>query len=162
MRSLCFLVTFSVLPTLDVGSIGASDPPLAPLFAVASAKLLGAPGGQNVIVLPAAEERRATRARRASGAPHTADAATAREVAGLLVRQGYQGIRMKHSAPARTGAILLILGAVRFEPPSKPTFARLIIEVVGTDGTREAMEFLLKREPGGWRALKMESAEDVS
>ena len=137
-------------------------PPLGRLYAVAAAKLLGPAGDQEFVVLPTAPRPElSVRARRGSGEAHTASLATAREVVRLLTRQGYRGAAGVRTKVVRDGALQLTLGELRFEPPRDPNFARLAIEVVGSDGSAVAIELLLKREADEWRVIRMKSKDDV-
>lgn len=142
----------------------ASAPAPAPaaLYALALEKLLARAGAEAVYVLPsAAASDLHVRARRASGPARTASAATAREVVALLRRRGAPGVRGTRERLAPDGALQVVLGELRFEPESSPTFARLRVGVVGADGARQTLDFLLKREGARWRALNMEAADNI-
>jgi len=135
------------------------DTAIAEVYALAAAKLLGAPSAQEFYILPTSARSELTqRARRASGSPQRA---TARQVATRLARRGYSGSKGMRARLQRTEALQLVLGELRFEPSQRPTVARLIIGVVGTGGVEQSMEFLLKREPDGWRVLNMEAADSI-
>ncbi len=138
------------------------DPAIAEVYALAAAKLLGAPSAQEFYILPTSARSELTqRARRASGSPQRAGDATARQVATRLARRGYSGSKGMRARLQPTDALQLVLGELRFEPSQRPTFARLIIGVVGTGGVEQSMEFLLKREPDGWRVITMEAADSI-
>ena len=130
---------------------------LAPVYAEAAARLLGDPADQEFVLLPSsARSNLVQRPRRASGAARTATLATAREVATLLERRGYKGVKGVSAAVTRTGSLQLVLGELRFEPDERPAFARLTIDVIGSDGSSQLMEVLLKNEAGDWVAIKVE------
>jgi hypothetical protein len=138
------------------------EPSLSELYALAAAKLLGAPSEQEFFILPTSARTDLTeRARNASGTPRHAVDATAREVASRLSRRGYRGSKGMRARLSRGDELQLVLGELRFEPAQHPTFARLIIGVVGAGGAEQSMEFLLKREPAGWRVLNMEAADNI-
>lgn len=138
------------------------EPSLPELYALAAAKLLGAPSEQEFFILPTSARAGLTeRARIASGSPQRAGDGTAREVAARLARRGYRGSKGMRARLNRGDELQLVLGELRFEPAQRPTFARLIIGVVGAGGAEQSMEFLLKREPDGWRVLNMEAADNI-
>jgi hypothetical protein len=139
-----------------------TEPSLPELYALAAAKLLGAPSEQEFFILPTSARTNLTeRARNASGSPRRASEATAREVATRLARRGYRGNKGMRTRVDRGDELQLVLGELRFEPAQRPTFARLIIGVIGAGGVEQSMEFLLKREPDGWRVLNMEAADNI-
>ena len=144
-------------PTLVPAAVAAAAPRLALLYAAAVAGLLGEPAEQEFLLLPSsARPQLVQRPRRASGVPRTATLATTREVAAILSARGYRGMKGTRSTLGRSPFLQLVLGEVRFEPPDDPAFARLVIGVVGSDGSSETMEVLLKREGEGWRVVKVE------
>ena len=137
---------------------------LVEVYAAATARLLESAPGETVVLLPtpvggAAEV--AVRARRASGPALRASATTARQVAALLARRGVRGVRGAATGGGRGDAVQLVLGELRYEPGQAPRFARLKIVVVGTDGARAAMNFLLKKDSAGWTTLNMEAAASI-
>jgi hypothetical protein len=145
-----------------VQSTRSSAPAIDELYATAAARLLGPVGDQAFVLLPTSAGRQvAGRARPGSGEAHVASATTASHVARLLARRGYRGTRGVRADIAPSAALQLVLGTLRFEPPHDPHFARLAIEVIGSDGNAVVMEFLLKREPQGWRAIQMESKDNI-
>lgn len=130
---------------------------LAPVYAEAAARLLGDPADQEFVLLPSsARPNLVQRPRRASGVARTATLGTAREVATLLERRGYPGVKGVRANITRTGSLQLVLGELRFEPDERPAFARLNIDVIGSDGSSQLMEVLLKNEAGDWVAIKVE------
>jgi hypothetical protein len=146
----------------DLRSTPSSSPPIEVLYAAAAVKLLGPPGNQEFVLLPTPlGGQHGPRARPGSGEKHTASSTTVRQVTRLLERQGYSGARAVQAAGAPPATLQLVLGPLRFEPASDPHFARLGIEVIGSDGSRVGMEFLVKREAQGWRAIEMESEDNI-
>jgi hypothetical protein len=141
-------------------AVAADALPAAPeLYARAVQRLLrGAPEitGADLVLLPSdAAEGLAVRARRGAGPPIPATGATVRAVVAALARDGVRGARGAAATKARSGALQLVLGELRYEPPADPRFARLRIGVIGVDGARETTEFLMVRERDGWRAFNM-------
>ena len=137
---------------------------LAEVYAVATARLLESAPGEAVVVLPTPANVTAdvaVRARRASGPAQRASAATARRVAALLAGRGMPGVRGAATAGAPDDAVQLVLGELRFEPGEAPRFARLKIVVVGADGARAPMNFLMKKDASGWTTLNMEAAASI-
>jgi hypothetical protein len=137
---------------------------LAEVYAVATARLLESAPGEAVVLLPTPANITAdvaVRARRASGPAQHASAATARRVAALLAGRGMRGVRGAATAGAPGEAVQLVLGELRYEPGQAPRFARLKIVVVGADGARAAMNFLMKKDATGWTTLNMESAASI-
>lgn len=137
-------------------------PEPASLYALAVEKLLAKADADEVYVLPsAAASDVSVRPRRASGAPRVATATTARRVVALLRERGVAGVRGTRPQLGRDDVLQIVLGELRFEPERSPTFARLRISVVGGGGARQTLDFLLKRESDGWRALNMEAADNI-
>jgi hypothetical protein len=165
MLQLVVALSLAVSPVpLPSGASGLyqTEPSLPELYALAVERLLGAPPAQEFFILPTAARPSLTeRARSASGKPMTATDATARSVASRLQRRGYRGSRGIRTRVAPDEDLQLVLGELRFEPAQRPTFARLIIGVIGTGGAEQSMEFLLKLEPSGWRVLNMEAADNI-
>jgi hypothetical protein len=138
-----------------------AEPSLPALYTLAVARLLGDAAGQEFFILPTSAQATLTeRARAASGEPRRAGEATARDVASRLAKR-YRGSKGMRARLTDTEELQLVLGEVRFEPARNPTFARLVIGVVGAEGSEQSMEFLLKRETGGWRVLNMEAADNI-
>jgi hypothetical protein len=165
MLQLVFAVSLALAP----GAVHTSarvqeprEPSLPELYTLAVARLLGAPAEQEFFILPTSARSGLTeRARLASGQPRRAGDAIARDVATQLARRGYRGSKGMRARVDRGDELQLVLGEMRFEPAQNPTFARLIIGVIGAGGAEQSMEFLLKREPGGWRVLNMEAADNI-
>jgi hypothetical protein len=139
---------------------GDTLPDASQLYTRAVQRLLrGAPDitGADVVLLPSgAADGLAVRARRGAGPPVPATGATVRAVVVALARDGVRGVRAAAATRAGGGALQLVLGELRYEPPADPRFARLRIAVIGVDGARETTEFLMLREAaGGWRAFNM-------
>jgi hypothetical protein len=134
----------------------------AELYALAVERLLSGDSGTVAYLLPsAALPDLHVRARRAAGPAHSVTAAEAKAVAARLARRGGHAVRGVRHTLGADDVLQLVLGELRFEPASNPTFARLRIGVVGTGGARQTLDFLLKREPTGWRVLNMEDADSI-
>lgn len=143
-----------------------APPAPAALYALAVERLLAHAGDSaDVYVLPSAAARPGeplrVRPRRASGPPVAASAATARQVVALLRARGTANVRGTRERLAADDALQVVLGELRFEPAATPTFARLRLDVVGAGGAHQTMDVLLRRERAGWRALKMEAADNI-
>lgn len=166
------LATLSATLLLVTGAALLPAPPPQPaapsapaaVYAVAIEALLGvAADREPTYLLPsAAVTDVAMRARRASGPAQLATPSIAREVVALLQRQGRTEVRGVRTRLRSDGTLQLVLGELRFEPATTPSFARLKIAIVGADGQRETLEFLLKREGASWRSLKMEPADNIA
>lgn len=140
----------------------ASPVPTTELYALAVARLVDDESADSAWVVPtAALSDLDVRQRVGAGAAHRASIAEARRVVARLSRSGRHPIRGVRATLGRDGALQLVLGEVRFEPPMNPTFARLRIGVVGSGGERRTVEFLLKHEATGWRVLNMEDADSI-
>jgi hypothetical protein len=88
-----------------------AEPSLPELYALAAAKLLGAPSEQEFFVLPTRARASLTeRARNSSGVAHRAGDATAREVATRLARRGYRGNKGTRARVGRGDELQLVLG----------------------------------------------------
>lgn len=162
---LAALLAVAVRPSTPSTPAAPPDPAPPALYAIAVQVLLERTDADEVYLLPtSADAELRVRPRRASGPARTASLATAREVAGLL-RNGASArgaaVRGARARLVDDDAVQVVLGELRFEPEASPSFARLRLAVVGTDGTRQLMDFLLKREGARWRALKMEAADNI-
>ena len=150
------VLSVSPLPPLAPPAPRAAEPQHATLYAVAFARLFRGPPERDFVLLPSSARRGITlRARRGSGEARVATLAITQEVAARLAREGYRGVRGVRSEVRASPFLQLVLGELRFEPPTEPNFARLAIGVVGSGAASEVLDFLLRREPDGWRVLTM-------
>lgn len=139
----------------------AAEPPLADLYALAIAEVFRDPPHPRVELLPSASDT-TVRIRVRYGKPmqRSADRTIARQTTLLLARRGFNAPRAALASDSVTAPLRIVLGRMNLEPSTSPTFARLALGLIGSDGSTTIMKVLLRKERQGWRVLSFEAEDD--
>lgn len=157
MHRACLLLLLVAAP---IARAQAPEPPLADLYALAIAEIFRDPPHPPVELLPSNSDT-TVRIRVRYGKPmlRSADRAVAKQTTLLLARRGFGAPRARLASDSATPPLRIVLGRMNLEPTQAPTFARLALGLIGSEGSTTVMKVLLRKERQGWRVLSFE-AED--